>query len=79
MFLRPTRRRFGVIRLGAGNATVRIFWPGGGERNIYFKNGAAKASDSQAGIRMEKTGDLNRVFVGATEGFEIPDAVIFGG
>jgi hypothetical protein len=35
---------FGVIRQGNGNATVRVFWPGGGERNIYFKNGKAEFS-----------------------------------
>jgi hypothetical protein len=71
--------RFGVIRRGKGDATVRVFWPGGGERNIYFENGRAASSDSSAPIRSEKTLDLNRVFIGATERFEIPDAVLFGG
>ncbi|MGD9656282.1 MAG: hypothetical protein AB7U61_01370 [Methylocystis sp.] len=71
--------RFGVIRRGNGDATVRVFWPDGGERNIYFKNGKAESSDSLAGIYSEKTSDLNRVFIGTTERFEIIDAIIFGG
>ena len=71
--------RFGVIRRGSGNATVRVFWPDGGERNIYFENGRAGSSDSSAPIRSEKTLDLNRVFIGKQERFEIVDAVIFGG
>lgn len=71
--------RFGVIRRGNGDATVRVFWPGGGERNIYFENGKVESSDSPAGIHMEKSSDLNKVFIGTTERFEIPDAVIFGG
>jgi len=70
--------RFGVIRQGAGDATVRVFWHGGGERNIYFKSGKAQSSDSPAGLRAEKASDLNRVYIGA-ERFEIPDAAIFGG
>jgi hypothetical protein len=51
----------------------------GGERTLYFKNGKADSSDCMATIRTEKTGDLNRVFIGSKERFEIPDAVIFGG
>ncbi|MGD9544648.1 MAG: hypothetical protein AB7F41_06330 [Methylocystis sp.] len=71
--------RFGVIRQGDSDATVRVFWPDGGIRNIYFKRGKAQSSDSRDRIRSEKTVDLNQVLIGATERFEIPDAVIFGG
>jgi hypothetical protein len=70
--------RFGVIRQGAGDATMRVFWPAGGERNIYFKGGKAQSSDAAAPVRTEKSSDLNRVFIGA-ERFEIPDAAIYGG
>jgi hypothetical protein len=70
--------RFGVIRQGAGDATLRVFWPSGGERNIYFKGGKAQSSDAVAAVRTEKSRDLNRVFIGA-ERFEIPDAAIYGG
>jgi hypothetical protein len=71
--------RFGVIRRGNGDATVRVFWPDDGERNITFEKGAATASDSNAGIASEKRSDLNMVSIGTAERFEIPDAVIYGG
>jgi hypothetical protein len=70
--------RFGVIRQGTGDATVTVFWPTGGERNIYFKGGKAQSSDAGAPVRTEKSSDLNRVFIGP-EMFEIPDAAIYGG
>ena len=73
--------RFGVVRRGNGSATVRVFWPDGGERYLYFENGRATSSDSEskAGISSQRQGDLNKVFNGADERFEIPDAVIYGG
>jgi len=71
--------RFGVVRRGGGSATVRVFWPDGGERNLYFKDGKLTSSDSKAGVYAERVKDLNKVFVGTDERFEIPDAVIFGG
>lgn len=72
--------RFGVIRQGNGSATARIFWPDNGERNLYFENGKVSSSDaeSRVGVSSEREGDLNKVFVGTEERFEIPDAVIFG-
>lgn len=74
-----TSCRFGVIRGGNGDTTVRVFWPDGGERNIVFEKGAAAASDSDAGIASEKRSDLNMISIGTDERFEVPDAVIFGG
>jgi hypothetical protein len=71
--------RFGVIRRGGGSATVRVFWADGGERNLYFEGGKLTSSDSEAGVHVERVGDLNKVFVGTEERFEIPDAVIYGG
>ncbi len=70
--------RFGVIRQGAGDSTVSVFWPAGGKRNIYFKGGKALSSDAAAPVRTEKSSDLNRISIGA-ERFEIPDAAIYGG
>jgi hypothetical protein len=70
--------RFGVIRQGNGNAIVKVFWPGGGERTLQFTAGKATSSDGGA-VTMEKAGDLNKVSVGGSERFEIPDAVIVGG
>jgi hypothetical protein len=74
-----SQRHFGVIRRGSGDATVKVFWPGGGESNIYFKTGKAESSASPATTRAEKAIDLDEVVAGATERFEIPDAVLFGG
>jgi hypothetical protein len=74
-----TSCRFGVIRRGNGGATVRVFWPDGGERSIDFENGTAASSDSTAGITSEKRSDLNMVFIGTNERFEIVDAIIYGG
>jgi len=71
--------RFGVIRRGGGSATVRVLWPDGGARNLYFKGGKLTSSDSKAGVYAERAGDLNKVFVGTEERFEIPDALIYGG
>jgi hypothetical protein len=36
-------------------------------------------SESGAGVFSQREGDLNKVFNGADERFEIPDAVIYGG
>ena len=36
------------------------------------------SSDSNAGAFAERASDLNKVFVGTEERFEIPDSVIFG-
>ena len=71
--------RFGVIRRGNGSATVRIFWPDNGERNLDFENGKVSSSDTESGEGVEREGDLNKVFIGTEERFEIPDAVIYGG
>ena len=52
--------RFGVIRRGDGSATVRVFWPDGGERYLYFENGKVNSSDARSGaiITTERVGDL---------------------
>jgi hypothetical protein len=71
--------RFGVIRRGGGSATVRVFWADGGARNLYFEDGKLTSTDSEAGVHTERVSDLNKVFVGTEERFEIPDAVIYGG
>lgn len=73
--------KFGVIRRGGGSATVKVFWPDGGERNLYFENGKVTSSDDSSGgnISSEQEGDLNKIFNGSNERFEIPDAVIYSG
>ena len=76
-----TSCKFGVIRRGGGSATIKVFWPDGGERYLYFENGKIISTDSQSGanITNERDSDLNRIFNGSNERFEIPDAVIYGG
>ena len=69
--------RFGVIRQGGGNATVRVFWGQGGERNLYFEDGKAVSSD--APFEAQRESDLNRISIGKDERFEVPDGVIYGG
>jgi hypothetical protein len=70
-----------VIRRGGGSATVRVFWPNGGERNLYFENGKVSSSDaeSETAISTQREGDLIKVLVGSDERFEIPDAVMYSG
>jgi hypothetical protein len=73
------RCRFVVIRQGNGTATVRVVFSDGARRTLHFRNGKAVSSDSDAGIYTERQSDLNTVFVGSEERYEIPDAVVFGG
>lgn len=69
----------GVRRTGNGGGTVHITTPDGGMRVITFRNGRAVASDSSAGLAVERRGDMSIVRIGTVEVYEIPDAVIFGG
>ena len=74
---------FGVLREGHGNGTLTVFWPDGGNRVIFFKNGEPASFDrSQADGRGEmavkRNNDLLTVQIGEQR-FEIPDAVINGG
>jgi hypothetical protein len=69
----------GVMRLGAGEATVEIKLPGGKLRHIYFKNGRATGHDVyKAGFSARRVGDLNIIKVGP-ETYQIVDAFVLGG
>jgi hypothetical protein len=75
--------RFGVVRTGRGNGTVTVFWPDGGNRLIFFENGAPASfdqSEADGDVRMTvgRNADLFTVTIGAQR-FEIPEAVINGG
>jgi hypothetical protein len=76
-----TSCRFGVVRKGNGTGTVTVTKPDGRTRTIFFENGAATGYDqSQADpskFSASKQSDLNIIRIGQ-EGYEIPDAVIFG-
>ena len=75
--------RFGVRREGGGSGSITVFWPDGGNRVIFFRNGAPSRYDqSQAdgGARMtvRREADLFRVRIG-DQRFEIPEAALVGG
>ncbi|MGR4889485.1 hypothetical protein ACIPPQ_00510 [Sphingopyxis sp. LARHCG72] len=80
-----TECRFGVVRSGDGSATVTIFWPGGGQRAIFFDTAGkpigfdANQADgsAKAQIRSRRDSDLNLISIG-TERYEIPDVVVVG-
>lgn len=75
--------RFGVRREGGGSGSITVFWPDGGNRVIFFKNGTPSRydeSEADGGARMavRREADLFRVRIG-DQRFEIPEAVISGG
>ena len=75
--------RFGVVRRGGGDADVTVFWPDGGNRVIFFKNGRPQAydqsqADGNARMTWTRAGDLTLVTIGSQR-FEIIDAIVFGG
>ncbi|MFY1709251.1 SH3 domain-containing protein [Tritonibacter scottomollicae] len=65
---------FGVTRMGAGDADITIFWPGGSGRQLAFREGIPAVG----GIEVERRGDLTVIELDE-ERYEIPDAVVFGG
>ena len=74
---------FGVVREGDGSGYVKVFWPDGGNRVLFFEDGAPVAfdqseADGDATMTVEKEVDLYRVRIGEQR-FEIPEAVILGG
>lgn len=80
-----TECRFGVVRTDEGSATVTIFWPGGGQRAIFFDTAGkpigfdANQADGSAKVqlRSRRDSDLNLISIG-TERYEIPDMVAVG-
>jgi len=75
--------RFGVNRRGDGSGSVTVFWPGGGNRVLFFEDGTLKAfdrseADGNAEMTVEKEVDLFLIRVGEQR-FEIPEAVLVGG
>jgi hypothetical protein len=74
--------RFGVVREGGGSGWIKIFWPDGGSRVIFFEKGTpSRYDESQAdggakmSVRLEA--DLYRVRVG-DQHFEFPEALLLG-
>lgn len=74
---------FGVVREGDGNGYVKVFWPDGGNRVLFFEDGKLTSfdwseADGDAELTVEKEADLFMVRI-RDQRFEIPEAVIFGG
>lgn len=74
---------FGVVREGDGSGYVKVFWPDGGNRILFFQDGAPvdfdrSEADGDANMTVEKEADLFRVRIGEQR-FEIPEAVMLGG
>jgi hypothetical protein len=72
-----------VRRAGGGSGSITVFWPDGGNRVIFFKNGTPSRydeSEADGGARMtvHREVDLFQVRIG-DQRFEIPEAVISGG
>lgn len=75
--------QFGVKREGSGNGAVTVFWPDGGNRVIFFKNGKPDSfdkseADGDATMTYKENSGLFTITVG-DQRFEIVDAVINGG
>jgi hypothetical protein len=73
----------GVVRQGNGNGYVKIFWPDGGSRVIFFENGALTTydqseADGGASMTVSRDGDTSFVMIGPQR-FVIPKALIIGG
>jgi hypothetical protein len=69
---------FGVVRDGPGNAGVWIALGDGNERQILFEGGVPVATNVDAALSFEKSGDQFAISVGG-ERFEFSEAVVNGG
>lgn len=73
---------FGVVREGSGTGYVKVFWPDGGNRVIFFEESSPISFDSSEAdggseMTVEKESDLFKVRIGVQR-FEIPEVVILG-
>ena len=69
---------FGVVREGPGNAGVWIALGGGQERQILFEGGKPVATNVDAPLSFEKSGDQFTIRVG-DERYTFPEALVNGG
>jgi hypothetical protein len=74
-----TRCKAGVIRKGAGDATVEIEIADGARRRIFFKAGRPSGTDADAPMQATRAGDDAIIRIGPGERYEIPDAFVLGG
>lgn len=73
-----TSCRFGVVRLGGGDARIEITFPDGFKRTLFFER-RRWMSPETGEIAAARFGDETEVIVNGSERFTIPDAVMFGG
>ncbi|MGE6784541.1 hypothetical protein ACQKGL_18690 [Ensifer adhaerens] len=77
-----TSCKAGVVRRGNGSADVTVFWPDGGSRVLFFKDGQFAGADISGadGDTPSSTTEngLYLIRVGAQR-FEIPDVLVLGG
>lgn len=71
--------RASIARSGDGSAEIVVAWPDGGARTISFRAGKPGTSDSPDELRFTREAGLNMIRIGASERFEITDALAFGG
>lgn len=72
----------GVVRHGNGSADVTVFWPDGGNRVLFFKEGQFAGADTSSADGDTHTSSttengLYLIRVGAQR-FEIPDVLVLG-
>ena len=75
----------GVIRNTDGTAVVRVSWPDGRSRNLFFdQTGATGADISEADgphvrpFKVEKVDDLYKIALGTQERYEVPEVLVVG-
>jgi hypothetical protein len=68
----------GVKRTGPKQAEVTVTWPDGGSRVIDFRDGKPQGAEGGDELRYTREGSLNMIRIGASERFEITDALAFG-
>lgn len=77
-----TSCKAGVVRRGNGSADVTVFWPDGGNRVLFFKEGQFAGSDTSSADGDTHTSSttengLYLIRVGPQR-FEIPDVLVLG-
>jgi hypothetical protein len=78
-----TECEFGVVREGEGSGYIKVFWPDGSDRVLFFEDGTPAAldrseADGDRTMTVAREVDLCRVRIGHQR-FEIPEAVLLGG
>lgn len=73
-----TRCKARVERTGPDAAAITVTWPDGGTRVIEFRDGVPAGSNGRGEFRFTREATLNMIRIGASERFEILDALPFG-